>query len=143
MIDCKIERRLPCPIGRLFQLVGDIEAYPRYMPGWRSVRVVSRKPGRTVVEQIVSLGAVRIQFRSTADDTPPRRIEIYSTDAPFRSARLSWQFTAATPMETIIRDELALAFRSRMLERFLAPLVPIVLVRAIAAFERRAANASV
>ncbi len=140
MIGCKIERRLPYPVGFLFKLVTDIEAYPRYMPGWRSVRVVTRMPERVVVEQTVSLGGMRVTFLSTADADPPRRLEIRANDGPFRHFRLLWLFTPATPTETVVQVALELAFRSRTLERLAAPVMPIMLRRVIAAFERRAAQ---
>ena len=140
MIGCKIERRLAYPIGFLFELVTDIEAYPLYMPGWRAVRVLTRTPGRAVVEQIVSLGGVRVRFRSTADADPPHRLEIRSNDPPFRYYRVVWRFTPDGPAETIVQAGFEVAFRSRTLERIAAPVMPIMLERVITAFERRAAQ---
>ncbi len=140
MIGCKFERRLAYPAGFLFELVTDIEAYPLYMPGWRAVRVLSRTPGRAVVEQIVSLGGIRVRFRSTADADPPRRLEIRSNDPPFRYYRVVWLFTPEGPAETVVQAGFEIAFRSRTLERLAAPVMPIVLERVIAAFERRAAQ---
>lgn len=140
MIGCKIERRLAYPVGVLFELVTDIKAYPLYMPGWCAVRVLTRTPGRVVVEQIVSLGGVHVRFLSTADADPPRRLVIRANGAPFRQFRLLWRFTAEGPAETVVQAGLEIAFRSRTFERFAAPMMPIMLRRIIAAFERRAAQ---
>ena len=140
MIGCEIDRRLAYPVGFLFELVSDIEAYPHYMPGWRAVRVLARTPGRVVVEQIVSLAGLRVRFVSTADADPPRQLEIRTSDAPFRHFRLRWRFAVEGPAETVVQAGLEVAFRSRTLERFAAPMLPIVLRRAVAAFERRAAQ---
>lgn len=140
MIGCKIERRLAYPAGLLFALVTDIEAYPAYMPGWCAVRVLRRTPGQVVVEQIVGLGGMRVRFCSTAEADPPRRLEIRTTDPPFRYFRMVWQFTAAGPAETVVQAGFDMAFRSRTLERLAAPAMPIMLRRVVAAFERRAAQ---
>ena len=140
MIGCKIERRLAYPAGLLFALVTDIEAYPSYMPGWRAVRVLRRTAGQVVVEQIVSLAGMRVRFCSTADADPPRRLEIRTTDPPFRLFRIVWQFTAAGPVETVVQAGIEIAFRSGTLERVAAPVLPIMLQRVVAAFERRAAQ---
>jgi coenzyme Q-binding protein COQ10 len=140
MIGCKIERRLAYPAGFLFALVTDIEAYPSYMPGWRAVRVLRRTPGQVVVEQIVSLGGVRVRFCSTADADPPRRLEIRTTDPPFRCFRILWQFTAAGPAETVVQAGFDMAFRSSTLEHVAAPVLPVMLRQVVAAFERRAAQ---
>ena len=140
MIGCKIERRLAYPAEFLFALVTDIEAYPVYMPGWRAVRVLRRAPGQVVVEQIVSLGGLRVRFCSTADADPPHRLEIRTTDPPFRFFRIVWRFVAAGPAETVVQAGFEMAFRSRTLERVAAPVMPIMLRRVVAAFERRAAQ---
>ena len=110
------------------------------MPGWRAVRVLRRTAGQVVVEQIVSLAGMRVRFCSAADADPPRRLEIRTTDAPFRLFRIVWQFTAVGPAETVVQAGFEMAFRSSTLERFAAPVLPIMLQRVVAAFERRAAQ---
>lgn len=141
MIHCNTERTLPYPIGPLFEVVADIEAYPLYMPGWRAARILNRTPTRLDVEQTVSLAGLRITFVSVAEADPPHRLDVQSSAPPFHHFRLLWLFTARAAVETLVRAELEVAFRSFVLERLAARMMPIVLNRVIEAFERRAVEA--
>src|SRR5580692_16619 len=77
-------RRLPFTPAQIFELVADIEHYPDFLPWWISVSIIKRELDTCDVEQVLGRGPVRIQFASRAVLTPPERIDISSSDGPFR-----------------------------------------------------------
>lgn len=137
-ISTSVERLIAFPITPLFDLIADIEAYPTYMPGWRSAHIIKKTATHLYVKQTVSLAGLRVTFNSVAEVDPPHRLEIHSNDAPFQSFRMIWLLTARAPTKTLVHADLDVVFRSRVLDLLAARMMPIVLHRAIAAFEHRA-----
>jgi len=133
-------RRVSRPIAPVFDLIADIESYPLFMPGWREARTITRADGQQTVWQSVSLGGVRVGFVSMAAIERPNRLGIRSDEPPFSAFRLLWELTEVGASETVVRAEMAVAFRSRALDQLAARLMPGVLARSIDAFSRRAAR---
>ena len=77
-------RELPFAPAQIFDLVADIERYPDFLPWWISVSIIKRELDSCDVEQVLGRGPVRIQFASRAVLTRPERIDITSSDGPFR-----------------------------------------------------------
>ena len=87
MTDCRVARRVARAIAPVFELIADIESYPRFMPGWREARIIGRAERRQVVWQTVSLAGIRVGFVSAAAIDRPHHLEIRSDEARFaRSA---------------------------------------------------------
>ena len=80
---------LPFSCEQAFDLAVDIEAYPSFLPGWISARIQRRESNVCWVEQVVGLGPIRLQFTSQAVFHRPERIEVTSTQAPFRQFSLT------------------------------------------------------
>lgn len=137
MVACHAERRIRQPIGPVFDLIADIESYPRFLPGWRSARILHRDEDRLLVHQEVGVGGLRLSFISTALIERPHRLDIGSTDPPFRSFRLLWQL-AKEGGGTLVQADMSLAFRKPWLDLFVPRLTRSLLPRVIDAFVREA-----
>ncbi|MBF0325142.1 MAG: type II toxin-antitoxin system RatA family toxin [Alphaproteobacteria bacterium] len=83
--------------AQLYAIAADIEAYPTFIPWCRAARIVERADGIWRVENHFGAGPVDVTFTSLARPAPPDRLEITSTDGPFRDFRLAWRFA---PIET-------------------------------------------
>ena len=140
MTDCRVARRDARAIAPVFELIADIESYPRFMPGWREARIIGRAERRHVVWQTVSLAGIRVGFVSAAAIDRPHHLEIRSDEAPFRAFRLLWTLTEVTAAETVVLAEMSVAFRARPLDGLAARLLPGMLARTIEAFTREAAR---
>ncbi|WP_197033060.1 type II toxin-antitoxin system RatA family toxin [Thiomonas sp. FB-Cd] len=141
MTSCRVQRDLAVPNDALFALVADVEAYPRYMPGWKAVRVLARAGSSCRVEQTINLVGAEITFESIAEWDPPHRLDIRATDSPsqpFRKFHLCWTFTPTGPQQTLLQVELECEFRSALLTHVARRMSWILLNRAIDAFERKA-----
>lgn len=73
-----------------FALLADVERYPDFVPGCLAARVVTRMPGRWMVENRFGIGPLRLAFRSEAIPDPPHALRIVSTDGPWRRLVLTW-----------------------------------------------------
>ncbi|MDD2876907.1 MAG: type II toxin-antitoxin system RatA family toxin [Acidiphilium sp.] len=135
-----VERVFAYPIAPLFALIADIESYPLYMPGWQAARIDQRAPQHLEVEQVVSLAGLSLQFRSVAELDPPHRLQISSSQSPFRKFRLVWQLRSLCPTSTAVRADFDLSFRTAVFERIAERIAPIMLNRTIEAFAQRAAH---
>src|ERR1700722_17704314 len=80
---------LPFTCEQAFDVAADIEHYPEFLKGWISARIQSRESNICCVDQVVGMGPLRLQFMSRAILHPPARIEVTSTQAPFRLFSLS------------------------------------------------------
>ncbi|PKU25385.1 type II toxin-antitoxin system RatA family toxin [Telmatospirillum siberiense] len=78
--------------AQLFALASDIESYPFFVPGCVAARIIERRDNLWRVDNVFAFGPVRHRFISHAELNPPDGLEITSTDGPWKSFRLSWQF---------------------------------------------------
>ena len=138
MASCVIERRLAVPIATAYDLIADIESYPRFVPFWLAASITERTAYRMTVRQAVSIMGLRMDFVSTATLDPPHRIAIRSASHPFRTFALSWSLRDMRPAATLIHAELAAEFDTVLLDAMASRLVPVLLWRVVAAFEREA-----
>lgn len=86
------QRQVPFPAGPVFDLVADVERYPRFLPGWREARIVERGDNSLTVEQTLGGWGFRWRFRSRAALDRPRQICIQTTEYPFEHLLEIWRF---------------------------------------------------
>ena len=105
--------------ARMFDLVNDVEAYPRRFAWCEGAEVIERGDDRVVAKLELGIGSFRTWFTTENVLHPPLRIDMHLREGPFRKLEGRWQFHALD--ESASRVELTLDFepRSRLL---LAPL---------------------
>ncbi len=97
-----LTRRVVYERERLFALVSDIERYPEFVPGYRSVFVHRREDRRLYVTQTVSVLGWTSTFDSVATLDPPRVIRIETRPSGFRFMEIVWSFDAMEPEGTCV-----------------------------------------
>lgn len=107
--------------ARMFELVNDIEAYPRRFAWCDSAQVLERGPDRVVARLDLGFGALRTWFTTENTLSPPHHIDMELRDGPFRRLHGRWQFHALD--EGACRVTLTLDFEPR--SRLLAPAMAI------------------
>ncbi|MEO8467380.1 MAG: type II toxin-antitoxin system RatA family toxin [Gammaproteobacteria bacterium] len=97
-----MQRRAHVPYSteQMFDLVNDIESYPKFLYWCRSARVDARQ-GSTV-EATLEIGVFGFQqsFRTRNTLQRPEQIGIELVSGPFRRLRGEWKFVPATPSGT-------------------------------------------
>jgi len=131
-------RTLPFSCEQVFDLAADIERYPEFLRGWISSRIQKRERNVCHVEQVVGFGPVRLRFASKAVLHRPDRIDVTSTDPPFRTYSLSWRVADIPTGGCRIDIAMELELRSGFLQRAVTRLLPTAIDEVITAFEARA-----
>lgn len=121
-----------------FDVAADIERYPEFLRGWISARIQRRESNVCYVDQVVGFGPVRWQFTSRGVLHRPERIEVTSTEAPFRLFSLCWLMAplpcAGCRVSVVAQVEL----QSRITQRIVNRILPDAIEDVIAAFGERA-----
>ena len=134
----KVSRVLRHRPEQLFELAADVERFPDYLPWWIAARV--RKGGGDVyyTDQVLALGILRVRFSSRTVLRHSERIEVTSTDRPFRHFKLTWLFEPVPEGGCRVSLLVDLELRSALLGGLLERTVSRVAGRIVSAFEARA-----
>ncbi len=138
-----LTRRLPYSADQLFDLVADVEAYPRFLPWVTRLTIVKREPADAGIDVIdaeahVSFAFVRERFSTRVRlDRAGHAIDVSLISGPFRRLENHWRFGEASGGADL-RFEIDFEFRSRMLAALLAANMHRAVRRLIACFEDRA-----
>ncbi len=123
----------------MFDLAADVERYPRFLRGWRAVRVVGRKADRELtVEQIVGLGPLRWRFCSRALLRRPEYLHIQSTDRPFERLQIDWRFADRPDNGCRLEFNAVCALRQSAVEALAADFLDRSFGDIVSTFEQRA-----
>ncbi|MFN3077700.1 MAG: type II toxin-antitoxin system RatA family toxin [Alphaproteobacteria bacterium] len=76
----------------LFDLVADVERYPEFVPWWVRASVWKTQGDTYFTRQVVGVAVIRHEFQSQTVLRRPDRIDVTSTDKPFKSLDMRWSF---------------------------------------------------
>ncbi len=136
---------LPYSPDQLFQLVGDIEAYPQFVPWLTSMRTWNAREVRAGVSSIDAEAGVGFAFLTerfatrVVRDAQKQHIHVSLLHGPFKVLKNDWVFEP-DPAGTKIRFSIDFAFKSRILDALLHANMDRAVIKLIACFEARAAQ---
>ncbi|EKE43588.1 cyclase/dehydrase [Oceaniovalibus guishaninsula JLT2003] len=138
-------RKLPYSAKQMYDLVADVESYPKFLPWTAAARIRSRDPrpdgpGEIVVaDLIISFKVFRERFGSRVTLRPDdMAIDTEYLEGPFRHMVSKWQFREAEKGCEVVFD-VDFEFRSRILGSAASMFFNDAMQRIVRAFERRAA----
>jgi len=138
-----VERILPYTPEQMFALVGDVRAYPDFIPWIRSIRL---SPEREEADQVsvldadasVGFSVINERFATRVRrDRAAQRIEVNLISGPFKTLLNQWRFVA-DPLGTKIFFDIDFEFKSRLLDLMLRANFDYAVQRLIGCFEARA-----
>jgi coenzyme Q-binding protein COQ10 len=139
----RVTRHLPYQPRQLFDLVGDVERYPEFVPWVTRLRAWNRRadgPGVLLLdaEAEVRFAIVHERFATRVRlDDPNLAIDVSLLSGPFRKLENRWRFTPhARGAE--LTFEIDFDFRSRLLQTLLAANFHRAVSRLVGCFEARA-----
>ncbi len=97
---------LPYSAEKLFDLVADIEHYPDFLPGWKSVSVKKSYQNRLYVEQEFGFPLFSFKGHSVAELDRPHHLLIVVEDGPFRHLEIDWYFHSIS--SSVVRVSLSM-----------------------------------
>ena len=130
--------------AEMFDLVADVEQYPKFVPLCRSLRLRQRSEdgeGRDVIVADMTVAYKLVQETFTSRVTLDRkRLEILVEylEGPFRKMNNRWTFRPAGADACEVEFFIAYEFRSRTLGLLMGAMFETAFRRFSAAFERRA-----
>lgn len=139
-----VSKILPYAPDDLFRLVGDVDAYPQFVPWVTAMRTWNHQ---SLGDGIDSLDAeVRVGFSLLKErfatrvrrDAAARQVDVSLLSGPFRRLENRWRFLDAPDGATQIEFDIDFAFKSRLLEALLAANFHTAVDRLMRCFEDRA-----
>lgn len=128
---------LPYEPGQLYELVADVEKYPKFLPWCLAARIKKRDGDTFYADLVIGFKMVRERFTSRVTLTDGQRIDVSYTEGPFQYLNNHWIFEPAEG-GTVIDFYVDFEFRSALLQRIMGTLFNEAVRRMVAAFERRA-----
>jgi coenzyme Q-binding protein COQ10 len=139
------KRRVPHSAVDMFDLVADVEQYPRFVPFCRDLRVLKRDPGGQdgtevlVANMTVAYKLIKETFTSRVTLDPARlRIHVKYLNGPFTRMENRWEFHPIDDNACEVEFFLAYEFKSRALALVMGSMFDAVFRRFASAFEQRA-----
>lgn len=139
----KAERILPYAPDDLCRLVGDVRAYPRFIPWLKSLRVTREEPRDAggwegVAEAIVGWKAVTERFATSVRCEPAKgEVDVALVSGPFHALDNAWRFE---PHEAgaRVRFTISYQFKNPLLQTAVSAAKDKLAGRIMGAFEQEA-----
>ena len=137
------ERILPYAPADLCRLVGDVRAYPQFIPWLQSLRVVKEEPRddggwEGVATAIVGWKAITERFSTSVRCEPAKgEVDVALVSGPFHALENRWRFE---PHEkgAKVRFWISYQFKNPLLNAVVSANKDMVAARVMGAFEREA-----
>lgn len=135
-------RVLPYSPRQLFDLVLDIEQYPKFLPWCRAARVVSREEGSFLGELVISFSHLTERYTSRITPTAPTHttegaINVTLVSGPFRHLDNYWRFVPHAN-GTELHFTVDFEFKSKLLNSLIGGMFARASEKMVAAFLTRA-----
>jgi ribosome-associated toxin RatA of RatAB toxin-antitoxin module len=91
---------VPSTTRRMFKLINDVAAYPRFVPGCSAATVLEKTPAMLRARLTVGSGLLKTSFVTRNMLTPHSCIRMELEEGPLRSLDGIWQLTPVTHPES-------------------------------------------
>jgi coenzyme Q-binding protein COQ10 len=138
-----VVRVLPYSPEQLFALVGDVDAYPQFVPWILTMRTWNRResePGVTLLDAEVAVGFSFLKERFSTRvrrDANARTITVSLLHGPFKRLRNHWSFEPHSTGAQV-KFEIDFEFKSKLLDTLLKANFHHAVDRLIGCFDDRA-----
>ena len=129
---------VPYTPREMFELVSDIEAYPRFLPWCRGARVLSRGIDEVRARIEFSVGGVTRAFTTRNRHHVNKMIEMHLVDGPFSRLDGFWRFDPLGEEGSKIALFLEYDFSNRVLGLVVGPVFGQIANTLVDAFQQRA-----
>ena len=135
---------MPYAPDQLFALVGDVMAYPDFVPWITAMRTWNARTLPDGVDTVDAEAGVGFSFLKerfstrVRRDAPARQINVSLLSGPFRRLENQWRFVPADDGGTSVEFDIDFQFKSRLLEALLKANFAHAVDRLMTCFEDRA-----
>ncbi len=123
---------------QMFDLVDDVENYPKFLPWCSQTRVELRDAEKTIATLHISFLHVKSHFTTENEKMAPERMLIRLVDGPFRRLEGVWAFKPLAANACKIDFQLSYEFSSSLFEKIIGPVFGQITNTLVEAFVKRA-----
>ena len=136
----RIQRSAAVPHSpeQMFDLVNDIESYPRFLPWCRSARVLSSSEREVRARIEMAKGALHRSFTTRNELERGRRIRVRLEDGPFSRLEGDWHFDPDEQGGCRVSLDMEYQFAGRVLSAVIGPVFNQIAQTMVDSFVRRA-----
>lgn len=123
---------------RMYELVADVESYPKFLPWCGGARVVARDESGVTAEIDIRFKGLKQSFTTRNVETPFERIAVRLVKGPFSQLEGDWHFTPLAEDACKVELRLAYRFDNFLLERLVGPVFHVIGSTFVDRFSKRA-----
>lgn len=123
---------------RMYELVADIDSYPKFLPWCGGARVVARDSSGVTAEIDIRFKGLKQSFTTRNIETPFERIAVRLVRGPFSQLEGDWHFTSLAENACKVELRLAYKFDNFFLERLVGPVFHVIGSTLVDRFTKRA-----
>ena len=122
----------------MFDLVADVEGYPKFLPWCGSTQLLSKTDEQICGRIEVARLGIRQVFSTCNRIDPPRHMQIELMDGPFRKLSGGWTFTPLRADACKVELDLDFEFSGRLLDKAFGGVFGTIANSLVDAFCKRA-----
>ncbi len=123
---------------QMFDLVANIDDYPKFLP-WCSGVEIRERNGNVVVASIgINYHGVKQSFTTSNENTPPTTIKMKLVDGPFKCLDGVWTFKALREDACKIELDMRYEFSGTLLDKLVGPVFGMIANSMVDSFCKRA-----
>jgi ribosome-associated toxin RatA of RatAB toxin-antitoxin module len=115
------EATVPFSREKMFNLVNQVNDYPKFLPWCKSARILSQSPSSMKATLVLSKGGIQKAFTTLNTLTPFESIKIDLIDGPFKHLAGMWHFKHLSDHSCKVSVDLEFEFAGRLIEIMLGP----------------------
>jgi len=123
---------------QMFQLVDDVEQYPKFVPNCKNAKVLSREGNHLSATLEVSKSGIAKSFSTQNTNTPFSHIKMKLLNGPFKKLEGEWRFIPLAENACKIELELEFEFTNRLASMAFAGIFNQLVLSMVSAFTDRA-----
>jgi ribosome-associated toxin RatA of RatAB toxin-antitoxin module len=123
---------------QMFELVADVEGYPKFLPWCHATELISRTEDQLCGRIEVARLGVRQVFSTCNQLNPPTKMRIDLLDGPFRKLTGGWTFTPLRADACKVELALDFEFSGRLIDRAFGGIFGQIANSLVDAFTQRA-----
>lgn len=131
---------VPYTARQMFELVNNIEDYPRFLPWCQSSKIISRTEKEVVATLTINWKGIHKSFTTRNYLFPYERVKIELVNGPLQHLEGIWTFQVLNEEACKILLDLEFEFAGNFIDRFFQPVFQHIANTLVEAFCKRAVD---
>lgn len=124
--------------AQMYDLVNDVSAYPKFLPGCVGSRIVSVDGNKMVASVDVAKAGITKTFTTKNTLTVNERVDMCLVDGPFKKLEGGWTFLALDETACKVQLDLEFEFSNKLAEMAFGKVFKELAANMVSAFTQRA-----